>query len=134
MFTFHAQQGQHNQIARILTATVGKPRLSRTDKGVMVELRLPDGISKRFVDRLLHGQGVPGASSRRNRFRVVSHNGWWDTYKIVEAIGRDTLFKAVVDGKFVGLARVNYYDYGCTCCGGYDRVQILLPDGSWSNP
>lgn len=125
-FTFLAKQGQHNDIARLLTANVGKPRLSEYNgprgQGVLIALALPEGVSKRSVDRLLHNNKVPGSVSRRNRMRVFKETGGWlDIYHVADQIGFNTLFKLVRNGKFI-TAQVDYYDYGCTCCGGYHRL------------
>ena len=127
-FQFLAKQGQHNEIARLLTANVAKPRMSQYSGprgvGVLIEVALPNGVSKRSVDRMLHANRVPGSVSRANRHLVIAMNGGWiDHYSIVDRIGYNTPFKLVRDGRFVpGLVEVDYYDFGCTCCGGYTRL------------
>lgn len=123
-FTFLAKQGQHEQIARLLTENFGKPHLSLWGNGVLIKLILPAGVSKRNVERLLYEHKVPGAHSRKNKFQVLKLEGTWDTYTVRERIGYHRPFVAVIDGKMQKM-ELEYYDYGCTCCGGYDQLKPL---------
>jgi len=89
---------------------------------VLITLPLPEGMSKRSVDQQLYLNRIPGAVSRRNRFRVFrERGGWLDLYDVVEKIGYNTPFKLSRDGK-LRTAMVDYFDYGCECCGGYNRL------------
>jgi len=125
-FTFLAKQGQHNQIARLLTATFGKPKLTQYSGprglGVLVSLILPQGVSKRTVNRTLFGNNVPGAVSCRNKLLIVKAESW-DTYKIADKVGYDTPFILARDGK-LQRAELVYVDYGCSCCGGYQELRF----------
>lgn len=124
-FNFLAKQGQHNLIASLLTEAFGKPNLSAYNgprgEGVMITLVLPPNVSKRTVDRFLHSEAVSGSVSRRNRFQVIRENGWLDLYSVADRIGVLTPFKLVRNRK-MRTVMVEYYDFGCTCCGGYYRL------------
>lgn len=123
-FTFLAKQGQHNQIAKLLNAKFGKPHLEQYNaprgQGVMISLTLPPNVSKKSVDRYLHDAMVPGAVSGRNRFRIFKMKDWLDHYKINDQIGTGVQCIVVIGGKMIR-GMVEYYDFGCTCCGGYFR-------------
>lgn len=126
VFRFLAKQGQESAICRILTANVGKPSARRYSgprgEGVMIALALPEGVSKRSVDQLLHQASVPGAVSRANRMRVFKASGGYvDTYHIMDQIGFNVPFKLVRDGKFM-TAMLELVDYGCECCGTYTQL------------
>lgn len=78
-FTFHAKRGQHQQVADLLKShliqfvepndyyghSCIEPRMSDTPEGVMVTVKMPEGVSKSSVNKMLYAAGVPGASSRR---------------------------------------------------------------------
>ncbi len=118
IFKFLAKQGQHDQIARLLTANFGKPTLQRYNgprgEGVMITLELNEGVSKRQVDRFLFGNKVAGAVARKN-LPILKTDYAFDAF---DKIGVDKRFIRIVNGKMVK-SRVRYHDYGCTCCGGY---------------
>jgi hypothetical protein len=62
VFRFRAKQGQHLQVAGILTSLL---KLTVTMKpiegGFEITAPLPEGTSKRSIDRMLKFGGVPGA-------------------------------------------------------------------------
>ena len=127
-FRFHAKRGQADMVCRLLTERVGKPRCSMTEEGgVMITLPLPVGTSKRSVDRMLHAAGVPGASSRRNKYRVVSADRYDLFYHKNIEWGEFFQWHSPTHG-FVGVVRVGTYSYGCDCCGSY--TTLFYRDGS----
>lgn len=121
VFQFLAKRGQHDQVARLLTKNFGKPRLrpyhGPRGEGVMISLVLPEGVSKRQVDRFLHAANVPGSQSRRNRFLVVRWTG--DLYSIKEKVQYDPFILAI-EGK-LRRARIILAG-GCECCGTWDEL------------
>jgi hypothetical protein len=126
MYHFLAKQGQHNQIAVVLRDNIGKPRMRKYSgprgEGVLISIALPQGMSKRYVDRLLHSKSVPGSVSRRNKYRVFKFaDGWVDHYEIVNKIGTNVMC-VIVNGRKMIRGMVDYYNFGCDCCGGYYRV------------
>ena len=74
-FHFHAKRGQHEQVIGLLSQ-YGVPKHANTGSGVMVYITLPEGVSKRSVDRMLHAAGVPGASRRKKKTPFVSLPGY----------------------------------------------------------
>ena len=116
-FRFHAQQGQAALICRLLTTKVAKPKVVKTDKGFMITVELPKGISKRSVDRMLHAAAVPGASSRRNKYPVIAGEHYDLVYN--DKAREAGVFHWSHKGKFMGKHEVYYHDFGCTCCGGF---------------
>jgi hypothetical protein len=118
-FRFHAQQGQEDQICRLLTANVSKPRVTRTEKGVMIEAKVPENMSKRSVDRMLFANNVPGAVNRTSP--PILKGDKWDV--MYDDRASDWFTWVDEHGKFRGVWRQAYYDYGCTCCGGYTTLQ-----------
>jgi hypothetical protein len=119
-FRFHAQQGQASIVCRLLTANVSKPKVSSTDKGVLIVCDVPVGMSKRSIDRMLFANNVPGASPRRNRFPVIAGEEWELVYNDK---AREGVFHWVYRGKFQGKHEVYYHDFGCDCCGGYFKLR-----------
>jgi hypothetical protein len=118
-FRFHAKRGQASTVCRLLTERVGKPRCTTTSEGVMITLPLPMGVSKRSVDRMLHREGVPGASSRRNKYPVLKG----DKYKVMYHPKASDWFQWVDPDKgFMGVVRYGYYDMGCECCSYYTLI------------
>lgn len=117
VFRFNAQQGQEAQICRLLTKSVAKPKVAITDKGVLIEVELPKGISKRSVDRLLYQAKIPGASSRRNKYPVIAGEHYDLVYN--DKVRQVGVFHWNNKGKFMGKHEVYYHDFGCTCCGGF---------------
>lgn len=66
IFKFHALRGQQKMVADLLQQ-YGVPAMELTDAGgVKVTVILPEGVSKRSVDKMLRDAGVPGAASCRN--------------------------------------------------------------------
>jgi hypothetical protein len=126
-FRFHAKRGQHGTVCRLLTERFGKPKCTVTDEGVMITLSLPPGVSKRTVDRAIHAAGIPGASSRRNKYRVISA-ARYDLYYHPKAEGGEFFQWHHPEQGFVGVVRVGQYDYGCECCGSY--TTLFHRDGS----
>jgi hypothetical protein len=128
MYKFLAKQGQHNQIARLLTANFGKPHLSlyKGQRGNGVLVTLETTASKRSIDRFLHSQNVPGAVSRRNKYKVIKGDCNWDAIDAMfnGKIEINEVFVFAINGK-MKKAKVYYHDYGCECCGGYYDVEFL---------
>lgn len=119
-FSFLAKQGQHNQIAKLLTDRFQKPRLSQYNgpRGVGVLIEMPCN-SKRQVDRFLHENLVPGAVSKRNKYKIVKGDSWdvkWEVDYNQPFVWVDQ------NGKFQGVHEKHYISYGCECCGGYDEL------------
>lgn len=119
MFKFHAQQGQEGAVCRILTAQVSKPKVVKTEKGVLITCEVPQGMSKRQIDRLLFANEIPGSHSRNNKYPVFEG----DKYDLVynDKVRDAGVFHWVLNGKFMGKHEVYYHDFGCgpECCGGY---------------
>jgi hypothetical protein len=113
VFKFHAKQGQENQVCRILTENFGKPKVQKTEQGFMITLVLPEGLSKRTVDRTLYANKVPGSVSRRNKYLVVRHMWQIWNHHGVDCYCTET-------GKFVKWVWIHD---GCTCCGSYPEAQ-----------
>lgn len=66
VFRFHAKRGQQKMVADLLRQ-YGEPTMEMTDVGgVRVTVILPEGVSKRSVDKMLRNAGVPGAASCKN--------------------------------------------------------------------
>jgi hypothetical protein len=66
VFKFHAKRGQQQMVADLLRK-YGETAMEITDVGgVRVMVILPEGVSKRSVDRMLYAAGVPGAASCKN--------------------------------------------------------------------
>lgn len=126
MFKFHAKQGQENQVCRLLFSHLGtKPRVRKTDSGVLIVVNLPQSISKRSVDRLLFAHNVPGSVSRRNRFPVVSGEEFEVKYH--PKVENGDKFIWVYKGKFQGKFRRVYVSFGCNCCGGHFELEQVTP-------
>ena len=88
----------------------------------MISLKLPQGVSKRTIDRTLFGNNIPGSVSRRNKLLIVSAESW-DTYTIRDKVGYNKPFILSRDGH-LHRAELVYVDFGCTCCGGYDELKF----------
>lgn len=65
VFRFHAKRGQHGQVIDLLKQ-FNTPWTTNTAEGVKVFVELPNGVSKRSVDKMLRNAGVPGAASCKN--------------------------------------------------------------------
>ena len=66
IFKFHALRGQQKMVADLLQR-YGAPAMELTDAGgVKVTVILPEGVSKRSVDKMLRDAGIPGAASCKN--------------------------------------------------------------------
>lgn len=65
IFRFHAKRGQADMVIGLLSK-YGTPTTENTPEGVKVFVELPNGVSKRSVDRMLRDAGVPGAASCKN--------------------------------------------------------------------
>lgn len=117
-FTFLAKQGQHNQVASLLTKHVSKPRLVKTDKGVLITCEIPEGMTKRAINKLLHDNKIKGAYSGRN-LKVIKNP---DPWMVRERVGYNTKFVGVINGKMkkyiLTAIRPN-----CACCGPYDVLE-----------
>lgn len=124
MYKFLAKQGQHSEIARLLTERFGKPRLSQYSgpRGEGVLITLETQASKRQIDRFLHSQGVVGAHSRRNRFRIVKGDPLMAFYD--GKVDHNEIVIFVIDHK-MRKGRVIYYQPNCDCCGGWREVEYL---------
>lgn len=125
-YQFLAKQGQHEQVARILRQ-FAKPHLKiykgLRGRGVMVSANLI-GISNRLMDRLLYANGIPGAVSRRNRFKIYrASGGYVDHWKIRESIGYNVPFILVRNRK-MRKAVLKHIHHGCDCCSYEEVVEI----------
>lgn len=65
VFKFHAKRGQADMVVALLSQ-YGNPTKETTAEGLKVFVELPDGVSKRSIDKMLRDSGVPGAASCRN--------------------------------------------------------------------
>ena len=127
VFRFHAKRGQHSTICRLLTEHFGKPKCTSTEEGVMITLPLPDGVSKRTVDRAIHAAGIPGASSRRKKYPVTRATRGDLLYGYNKACyrkAREGGFFQWHDPErgFVAVVRVGEQSFGCDCCGSYTTL------------
>lgn len=124
-FNFTCKQGQHDDVFNILSEMYGKEncfKLTLDNGDITVSCILPEGVSKRSVDRLLYQFGVAGAVSRKNRYKIVKlDEAYFDTYKVEEAVGFGNTFVASVGGKLSKM-HLRYVSYGCDCCGGYREL------------
>jgi hypothetical protein len=122
VFNFLAKQGQHNEIARILTENYRKPKLSRYNgkrgKGVMVTLPLDKKESKSEVDRVLHRANVPGSVNRTN-LPIFKQDDQWEE-KCRNHFGP---FIMVINGQMKKY-RWKFYN-SCTCCGPYQELEAI---------
>ncbi len=75
LFKFFAKQGQENQVV-VLLKKFGNPRIDKKPEGVLVSVDLPDGVSKRSVNKMLFQNHVVGSQSKKNRFRVLRISRW----------------------------------------------------------
>lgn len=71
VFTFLAKRGQQDEVARLLTDYIGKPKMSAyfgtRGVGVLLSLELPADWSKRKVNKLLAACGIAGCKKPKNR-------------------------------------------------------------------
>jgi hypothetical protein len=65
VFRFHAKRGQQDMVIELLRQ-YGQPWTTPSAEGIRVFVELPEGVSKRSVDKMLRDAGVPGAASCRN--------------------------------------------------------------------
>ena len=121
-FRFRAKQGadQVNRICKIMTHVLQiKPRVRQMDYGCLITADLPNGVSKRSVDRVLYAHKIPGAVSRENKYPIIKG----DKYDVMYDDRASDWFTWVCDGKFMGVFRSYYFHYGCDCCGGYTTLE-----------
>ena len=121
-FRFRAKQGsdQINRICKIMTHVLQiKPRVRKIDYGCLITADLPESVSKRSIDRVLYAHKIPGAVSKRNKYPVIKG----DKYDVMYHDKAENWFSWVCDGKFMGVYRQTYFDYGCECCGGYTTLE-----------
>jgi len=124
IFSFLAKQGQHNQVARLLTDEYGtKPKLQpykgSRGEGVLITMPLTGNRSKRSVDRFLKANNVPGAVSRRNRFRIIRVEHPWEIGYRHDLDVNETFILSLKGQRKLQKATLKYHNFGCTCCGGY---------------
>lgn len=113
LFTFFAKQGQEVLVVDLLTK-FGNPNCEIKHDGVLISVDLPNGVSKRSVNRLLFHNLVPGSQSKRNKFRVLKAEKW-DNWKIEQKIGYNKPFILSNNGR---LEKVKLIDRTtCDCCG-----------------
>lgn len=126
MKTFHflAKQGQHHQIARLLAARFGKPRIAQTPNGIQITLALPNDVSKRSVERYLYANNVPGAHSQRNRFKILKGGNYVSSYDFLDKVGYNTVFIISQKGK-LRKAKIVQAGTGCTCCGYWPELRFI---------
>ena len=85
IFKFLAKQGQHDQIARLLTANFGKPTLQRYNgprgEGVMITLELNEGVSKKTIIDYFSKNDVvfDWHSMGPKKIRIVTHLDYSET-------------------------------------------------------
>ena len=76
VFTFLAKRGQQDEVARILTDYIGKPRMAAyfgpRGVGVLISLELPTEWSKRRVNKLLATCAIAGCKKPKNR-QIFTH-------------------------------------------------------------
>jgi hypothetical protein len=121
-FRFRAKQGanQANRICKIMTHVLQiKPRVRKMDYGCLITADLPNGVSKRSVDRVLYAHKIPGAVPKENKYPIIKG----DKYDVMYDDRSSDWFTWVCDGKFMGVYRQTYFDYGCECCGGYMTLE-----------
>lgn len=128
MFRFLAKQGQEEKVIYALKDKYKvKPRVSKyvgpRGAGIMIEMKLPDGVSKRSVDQYLYSLGIPGARSRKSKLLVIKIDSLMDTWKVREkGISEGEEFLAHYNGKF---HKAYYYDTcNCSCCGPMYRIKL----------
>lgn len=130
MYQFLAKQGQHEEVAASLGLLFNspvwqRPYNGRRGQGVMVQMPLPDGVSKRTVDRSLYRLGIVGAVPRRNLPIIKAWSGGYlPAWEVINRIGADRKFVVSVDGK-LKKARVKIVRTYCDCCGDYPEVEYL---------
>jgi len=120
-YRFRAQQGrdQVSRICKLMTHVLEvKPRCKKEDDYVLITATLPIGMSKRSVDKFLYAHEVPGSVSRKNKYPVLKGDKW----DVMYHDKAEDWFSWVCDGKFKGVYKTTYYDYGCECCGGYTTL------------
>ena len=111
-FRFRAKQGsdQINRICKIMTHVLRiKPKVRRMDDHCLITADLPESVSKRSIDRVLYAHKIP----------VIKG----DKYDVMYHDKAENWFSWVCDGKFMGVYRQTYFDYGCECCGGYTTLE-----------
>lgn len=120
-FKFFAKQGQETQVAKLLSK-FGNPTLDIQPEGVLVSVELPEGVSRRSVNRMLFQNQVVGSQSKKNRFRVLKSQKW-DIWKIEEKIGFDQKFILSQDGHLKKAVLRKFTM--CDCCGPEKELVIL---------
>jgi len=121
MKTFHflAKQGQADQVCRILFNEFKvKPRVSLKNGFPKISIDLPEGVSKRTVDRLLYSNNVPGARSRRNKYPVIAG----EQFDILANNKHNFMpFNWVLNGRFMGVV-IAKNQCSCDCCGPWYQL------------
>lgn len=118
LFKFFAKQGQENQVVALLNK-FGNPRIDNKPEGVLVSVDLPDGVSKRSVNKMLFQNHVVGSQSKKNRFRVLRISRW-DKWTIAKKIGYNKPFILRDDNQFKKVKLMNVEL--CSCCGPIEEL------------
>lgn len=117
MFKFTCKQGQVGQVVSVLSQ-FGKPHVKI--RGGFPVVLLQSKTSNRKLNRALFNAGVPGAQSKRNRYKVVNFDTSWGLSKLRWNDYPSKLI-GVVGGK---MYRITYsYFTHCECCGPELRVE-----------
>lgn len=117
MFKFTCKQNQLSQVVSVLSQ-FGKPHIKI--RGGFPVVMLKSAISNRRLNKALFSAGVPGAQSKRNRFKVVNFDDSWGFYKMHLNDYPEKLV-GVVKGKMYKVT-YSYHTY-CDCCGPELRVE-----------
>ena len=121
-YRFRAKQGvdQVNRICKIMTHVMRiKPKVRKMDDHCLITADLPESVSKRSIDRVLYAHKIAGSVSKRNKYPILKG----DKYDVMYHDKAENWFTWVCDGKFMGVYRQTYFDYGCECCGGYTTLE-----------
>ena len=111
-FKFTCKQNQVSKVVTLL-GTFGKPHIELKNGFPVVSVK--HNTSNRKIDRFLFESGIPGASPRKNKFRVVK----CDKYELAWAknVSPKEVIKWVCPDS--GKMYTAYYTYTttCDCCG-----------------
>lgn len=121
LFKFFAKQGQENQVV-VLLKKFGNPRIDKKPEGVLVSVDLPDGVSKRSVNKMLFQNHVVGSQSKKNRFRVLRISRW-DKWTMADKIGYNKPFILRDNEGFKKVKLMNVEH--CSCCGPFQELVDL---------
>lgn len=117
MFKFTCKQGQVAQVVSVLSQ-FGKPHIKI--RGGFPVVLLQSKTSNRKINRALFNAGVPGAQSKKNRFKVVNFDDCYGLNRLTWGNNPPKL-RGVVGGKMYKIA-YSYHTY-CDCCGPELRVE-----------